>query len=63
VLEILDGAAVKRRAELEAPAFKYDAAMQVADWGGAAVSPLSVRVAQISPRFGVGVWRAATLNF
>ena len=39
------------------------AAMQAADWGGAAAAPLSVRVAQISPRFGAGAARAAELNF
>lgn len=62
-LEILDGAAVKRRVESDAPGFLYTAAMQAADWGGAAAPPLSVRVAQISPRFGAGAARAAELNF
>jgi len=62
-LEILDGAAVKRRVETDAPGFLYTAAMQAADWGGAAAAPLSVRVAQISPRFGAGAARAAELNF
>lgn len=59
VLEVCDGAAVKRRIELETAAFTYTAAMQAVDWGGTAPSPLSVRVAQVSPRFGVGAWRAA----
>ena len=56
-VEVLDGAAVKRRVEVSEPAFLYDAAMQMADWGGSAPSPLGVRVAQVSPRFGVGAWR------
>lgn len=63
VLEILDGDDVKRRVEVDAPEFVYDAAMQAADWGGAAGSPLGVRVAQVSPRFGAGAWRRSELNF
>ncbi len=60
-LEILDGVDVKRRAEVGATSFVYDAAMQAADWGGAAPEPLAVRVAQVSPRFGVGAWCEAVV--
>jgi hypothetical protein len=59
VVEVLDGAVVKRRVEVESAAFVYDAGMQAADWGGAAPGALGVRVAQVSPRFGVGRWRGA----
>ncbi|MFT3809257.1 MAG: glycoside hydrolase/phage tail family protein [Micropepsaceae bacterium] len=62
VLEILDGDVVKRRADVDEAAFVYDAAMQAADWGGAAPPPLAVRVAQVSPRFGVRPWRQAMLG-
>lgn len=61
-VEIMDGAAVKRRVEVETPGFLYTAALQAADWGGDAPSPLTVRVAQVSPRFGAGAWGAAVFE-
>ncbi len=61
-VDVMDGAAVKRRVEVEAPAWRYDAAMQAADWGGAAPSPLRVEIAQISPRFGAGAVLRASLK-
>ena len=60
-LEVLDGEDVKRRVDVSAAGFVYGAAMQSADWGGAAPEPLNVRVAQVSPRFGVGAWRTAEI--
>ncbi len=56
---VLDGATVKRRVEVETATFIYTAAMQAADWGGAAPTPLRVRVAQVRPRFGEGTAREA----
>ena len=59
-VDVMDGAAVKRRVEVEAPAWRYDAAMQAADWGVAAPSPLRVEIAQISPRFVAPTGPSAT---
>jgi hypothetical protein len=62
-VEILDGGEVVRRADCEAPTFVYAAALQMADWGGPASSPLTLRVTQLSPRFGPGTPCTATLSF
>jgi hypothetical protein len=62
-VEILDGGEVVRSADCAAPSFVYTAAMQMADWSGAPTSPLTLRVTQISPRFGPGTPRTATLSF
>ncbi|MCC6919415.1 MAG: glycoside hydrolase/phage tail family protein [Alphaproteobacteria bacterium] len=52
--ELLDGGDVVRAFEVSSPGVIYDAAMQAADWGGPVPSPLTLRVAQVSPRYGRG---------
>ena len=61
-VEILDGSSVVRTVECEAASFDYDLTAQTADWGGAAPSPLTIRVAQVSPRYGAGFAATATFN-
>ncbi|RBI69037.1 hypothetical protein DQW77_15965 [Roseovarius sp. TE539] len=65
LLEILDGAAVKRRLQVSAPRAIYSAADQTADWGGL-LGPgdtLTVRIAQLSALYGPGAPRTVTLHF
>ena len=63
VLDLFDGGDVVRRIDCEAPRFVYTTAMQAADWGGAAMPPLVLRVAQVSPQFGPGILRHAAVSF
>ncbi|MCC7268123.1 MAG: hypothetical protein IT546_12415, partial [Caulobacteraceae bacterium] len=53
-VEVLDGEAVVRAAEVETAAFTYTAAMQAEDFPGGTPSPLTVRVAQGSAAVGWG---------
>ncbi|BCW89934.1 hypothetical protein sos41_31020 [Alphaproteobacteria bacterium SO-S41] len=63
VLDLRDGGDVVRRIDCEVSRFTYTSAMQAADWGGAAVPPLTLRVAQVSPQFGPGIAREASIIF
>jgi hypothetical protein len=56
-IEILDGEAVVRAAEVSVAAFTWTAAMQAADCPGGVPEPVVARVAQGSARFG---WGATT---
>jgi len=60
-LEILDGATVKRVIETATPAATYLAAHQTADFG-APPATLTVRIAQVSARFGPGRGRDSILQ-
>ena len=65
LLEILSGAAVKRRFEISAQRVTYSDADQIADWGGL-LGPgdtLTIRIAQLSALYGVGAPRTVTLQF
>ena len=65
LLEILNGAAVKRRFEISAQRVTYSAADQIMDWGGL-LGPgdtLTIRIAQLSALYGVGASRTVTLHF
>ena len=55
-LEILVDGSVVRTANVAEPAFRYALADQVADLG-AAPAALHVRVAQVAPGLGPGIWR------
>jgi hypothetical protein len=61
-VEVMDGSSVLRTIECDTPSLVYGLAAQTADWGGLAPSPLALRVAQVSPRFGAGFAAAATVN-
>ena len=60
-IEILDGGATVRSAEVTSPFFVYSLAAQTADFGGA-VDPLSMRIAQIAPGFGPGIPYEVTVD-
>jgi hypothetical protein len=53
-VEILGGASVVRTLNAASPQATYAAADQTTDFGGAAPSPLNMRVFQVSPSFGRG---------
>lgn len=59
-LEILDGATVLRRVTVDGPAFTYEAAMQLADFG-ALPGSVRVRVRQVSAAVGPGAATEAVL--
>jgi hypothetical protein len=61
-VEVMDGSSVMRTIDCDAPSLVYSLDTQTADWGGAAPSRLTLRVAQVSPRFGAGFAATATLN-
>mgnify|MGYP005843383801 CR=1 FL=1 len=64
-VEILDGAAVKRRLTTPTTSVFYSAAQQTADWG-APLAPgqtLDIRIYQLSALFGRGAARPVTLTF
>ena len=65
LLEILHGAAVKRRLEISAPQVTYSTADQITDWGGL-LGPgdtLTIRIAQLSALYGSGAPRTVMLHF
>jgi hypothetical protein len=53
-VEILNGPSVVRTLSVTSPQASYAAADQATDFGGAAPSPLNLRVYQVSPSFGRG---------
>jgi hypothetical protein len=59
-LQVMDGAVVKRTVDLTSPAYLYPTSAWMTDFGGAP-STLSIRLAQVAPGFGAGIWRAITL--
>lgn len=61
VIDILDGAAVKRSAAVAVPHYRYAAADIAADFGGVPAS-LTLRIAQISASYGRGANLLRTLN-
>ena len=63
-LDVLSGGggAVLRTLSSTSPEASYTPAMQAADFGGAAPSPLSINLYQLSPSWGRGRGRSATLN-
>jgi hypothetical protein len=60
-IQILDGGAVVRTAEVTVSEFIYSLAEQQADFG-AGLTAISFRVAQIAPGFGAGVPTEVTLD-
>jgi hypothetical protein len=60
-VEVMDGGDAVRAFEVGAAEAVYEAAMQAADWGGPAPDPLTLRIAQVSPRFGRGVETVAAV--
>ena len=65
LVEILDGATVKRSLTVAAPSALYTAAQQTADWG-APIGPgqtLALRIYQLAALIGHGAVRAVTLSF
>jgi hypothetical protein len=65
VVEIMDGAVVKRSLTTGAPSVLYTAAQQSADWG-APLGPgaaLAIRIVQMSQTFGRGAAQTITLFF
>jgi hypothetical protein len=60
-LQVLSGAVVKRTVSVPSPGYLYPLAAQIADHG-ILPSTLIVRIAQVAPGFGVGVWREVTLT-
>ena len=65
VVEILDGAAVKRSLTTATTSALYTAAQQIADWGAplGPGSSLDVRIYQLSALTGRGAVRSVTLAF
>jgi hypothetical protein len=61
VVEILDGAIVKRAATVATSTFTYTAAQIAADFGTLPTS-FTVRVAQVSPVVGAGTFTQRTIN-
>ena len=59
LLRVTDGTSVVREVSLSAPAWTYSAAMQAAD---AISGNFSVEVAQVSDRFGPGLFRRIEIN-
>ena len=57
-----EGGAVLRTLSVTAPRADYTSAMQATDFGGAAPSPLFVGIYQLSPAWGRGRGRSATLH-
>lgn len=62
VIEIMNSGTVIRSTTVNTNSFTYTSALQIADFGNN-VSSLSVRIAQVSPRYGRGNDAAATLTF
>jgi hypothetical protein len=60
-LQMLSGAIVKRQVSVSSPGYLYPLAAQLADYG-TSPSTLTIRIAQVAPGFGVGVWREVTLT-
>ncbi|MEQ9518804.1 MAG: glycoside hydrolase/phage tail family protein [Parvibaculum sp.] len=61
-LDILAGETVKRTLESNTPTCLYDAASQTSDFGGAAPSPLTIKIVQLSRSFGRGTAREVSLH-
>jgi hypothetical protein len=59
-VEIIDSGAPIRTISVSSPAAAYTAAQQTTDFGGV-TSPLTVRIAQVSARFGVGTRRESII--
>ena len=65
VVEILDGATVKRTLSTATSSALYTAAQQTADWGaplGAGAS-IAIRIVQLSQTYGRGAAQITTLFF
>jgi hypothetical protein len=65
VVEILDGAIVRRTLTASTTSVLYTAAQQIADWG-ALLDPgqsLAIRIYQLSALIGRGAGRSVTLSF
>jgi hypothetical protein len=60
-VDILNGASVVRTLTAASPQASYAAADQATDFGGAAPSPLNMRVYQVSPSFGRGAPAAVSV--
>ena len=60
-IEILDGGAVKRAADVDGPVFDYDAGLETADFGAPQAS-LSVRVRQRGQVVAFGIPAEALLE-
>ena len=58
----MNGSSVARTINCDTPAATYTSTMQATDWGGPVGATLDVRMAQVSPRFGAGTARRATLT-
>jgi hypothetical protein len=61
LIEILDGAVVKRSSTVTTSPFTYTAAQIAADFGTTPTS-FTVRVAQVSPVVGAGTFTQRTIN-
>jgi len=60
-IEILDGGATVRSAEVTSPSYVYSLAHQTADFGGA-IDQVSMRITQIAPDFGPGIPYEVTVD-
>lgn len=60
-LQIMSGTAARRTVDVSTASYVYPAALQVTDLGGPP-STLSIRLTQVAPGFGAGVWRSITVG-
>jgi hypothetical protein len=60
VMEVRAAGNTLRRVTVDAPSYLYSAAMQIADFGSLPAG-VEIRVAQWSPRVGLGAWQQALL--